>query len=522
MADARRPPKKKVVRNESDELRRGAEKRLARLAVIASPVPHDIAAAIHELRVHQIELEMQNEELRRIQLELETSREKYVELFDLAPVGYLTLSDRGIVGDANLTAALLLGVERRLLVGQPLIAFVLAPDRDAYYLHERKLEKTGKPQACELRLQRLGGNAGGAASGDASRDAEAGHFWARLESRPQRAADGETPRRWVTFTDITDRKLAEEEIARTLSLLESTMESTASGILVVDRKGEIVRFNVKFAEMWRIPDAIIASKHNDAALSFVLEQLKEPDVFLETVPGLQAAPEEVSLDVLELVDGRVFEQYSQPQRIGSSVVGRFLSFRDITARKRAGEALAHLNDELVDKAAALEEANVAITQIAATDHLTGLANRRSYNASLKRAISLARRQGSLLTLVSLDLDGLKGVNDSAGHEAGDEVLRSFAALLDALCRIEDLAGRLGGDEFSLLLPGIDLSGSRRLVERLLTAVRSCPALEQRGVTVSAGIAQWSPDDHADDLLRRADEALYAATRGGGAAVASVA
>jgi len=390
MADARQPREKKAVSNESDELRRGAEERLAGLSA-AAPVPEDIAATVHELRVHQIELEMQNEELRRIQLELETSREKYFELFDLAPVGYLTLDDKGVVGDANLTAALLLGVERRLLVGQPLIAFVLAADRDVYYLHERKLQKTGEPQACELRLQRPDGDASDAAS-DA---AEAGHFWARLESRPQRAADGETRLHWVTFTDITERK-------------------------------------------------------------------------------------------------------------------------------RADEALARLNGELVDKAAALKEANVAITRIAATDHLTGLANRRSYYASLKRAVSLARRHGSLLTLVSLDLDGLKGVNDSAGHEAGDEVLTSFAALLGGLCRIEDLPGRLGGDEFSLLLPGIDLNGSRRLVERLLTAVRSCPALERRGVTVSGGVAQWLPDERADDLLRRADEALYAAKRGGGDAVASVA
>jgi PAS domain-containing protein len=111
----------------ADELRRQAEERLDRLAAdaaaaAASPVPEDVAAAVHELRVHQIELEMQNEELRRAQLELEASREKYFELFDLAPVGYLTLGDRDIVGDANLTAAHLLGVERQLLVGQPFSA----------------------------------------------------------------------------------------------------------------------------------------------------------------------------------------------------------------------------------------------------------------------------------------------------------------------------------------------------------------------------------------------------------------
>lgn len=99
------------------------------------------------------------------------------------------------------------------------------------------------------------------------------------------------------------------------------------------------------------------------------------------------------------------------------------------------------------------------------------------------------------------------------------MLTSFAALLGSLCRVEDLPARLGGDEFGLLLPDIDLSGADRLAERVLAAVRSCAAVEQRGVTVSAGGAQWTPDELPDDLLRRGDEALYAAKHSGGDAVA---
>ena len=142
MAVPRRPRKKKAAADAAGELRRQAEVHLDELSTAAAaaaaaaspslPVPAELSAAVHELRVHQIELEMQNEELRRGQLELEAQREKYFELFDLAPVGYLTLSDQGIVRDANLTAAHLLGVERQLLVGQPFSAFVLAPDRDLF------------------------------------------------------------------------------------------------------------------------------------------------------------------------------------------------------------------------------------------------------------------------------------------------------------------------------------------------------------------------------------------------------
>jgi len=198
---------------------------------------------------------------------------------------------------------------------------------------------------------------------------------------------------------------------------------------------------------------------------------------------------------------------------------------DISAQRRAQaltdinlEQLRH-NDELIDESAILEAANAVITKIAATDALTGLANPRRFYEALEGAISLARRHGSPLSLVGLDLDGLKRVNDTLGHEAGDEVLVSFAALLGALCRAEDLPARLGGDEFSVLLPGIDLDGARGLAERVLAAVRSCAALERRDVTVSAGVTQWTPGELTDDLLRRADEALYTVKRGGGDAVA---
>jgi PAS domain S-box-containing protein len=145
---------------------------------------------------------MQNEELRRTELGLDAQREKYFHLFDLAPVGYLTLGHEGIVGDANLTAVRMLRIERQILFGQPFSAFVLPEDRDRLHKHFRALEKADKPQTCELRLQRVSRDT------DDSEGASS-QFWARLESRPQRTADGETLSTWVTFTDISGRKLAE-------------------------------------------------------------------------------------------------------------------------------------------------------------------------------------------------------------------------------------------------------------------------------------------------------------------------
>jgi adenylate cyclase len=139
--------------------------------------------------------------------------------------------------------------------------------------------------------------------------------------------------------DITARKQAEEALAKSVSLLQATFDSTADGILAIDRTGRIVTFNREFVEMWGIPYEVMALRDDAAMIASILDQLKDPQAFQERIESLYEQPEAESYDLLEFKDGRCFERHSEPQRLGDKIIGRVWSYHDVTERKQAEDAL---------------------------------------------------------------------------------------------------------------------------------------------------------------------------------------
>jgi diguanylate cyclase (GGDEF)-like protein len=148
-----------------------------------------------------------------------------------------------------------------------------------------------------------------------------------------------------------------------------------------------------------------------------------------------------------------------------------------------------------------------LDRLAHTDGLTGLPNRRAWTDVLRRALAASTRTGDRVHVAMLDLDDFKAINDTHGHLAGDRLLRELAAAWQPLVRACDALARFGGDEFALLLCGCTDAEAEEIAERLREGAPP-------GHTVSAGVARWDGSEHADDLLARADAALYAAKAGG--------
>ena len=298
---------------------------------------------------------------------------------------------------------------------------------------------------------------------------------------------------------LAEKERSERELEESLSLQRATLESTADGILVVDRGGRAVGYNQRFKEMWGIPQGMLESDDQERRLAFISDQLVEPRSFVHKVDELNRRPAAESHDMVHFKDGRVVERYSRPQRgVDGEIHGRVWSFRDVTERERIAARLRYLADH---------------------DPLTGLLNRRRFEEELAERVAQASRYGGGGAVLLLDIDNFKDVNDSLGHHAGDAVIKSIAELLREDLRDTDVLARLGGDELAVLLPYAGTEEARGVAGKLVDTVRGHRVSfkgERLRVTTSVGVALISHlrTQTAEELMVEADIAVYDAKAAG--------
>ncbi len=447
----------------------------------SSEVEVDVERLLHDVRVGQMELEMQNEELRRAYTELQSTMDKYTDLYDFAPVAYFTSDPQGMIQEANLAGAALFGLGKGRLVDRFLVHFVAPEDRDVYRHHRRRVVGSMSRHNCDLRMIR----------------SDKTPFHARLECVALRSGCGDLTGIRTVISDITDRRQAEEALFREKERAQITLQSIGDGVITTTAEA-VVEFMNSTAEAltgWSNKDAVGKPLHQ--VFRVVDERTRRPidDPIKRCLrSGRIAGLANHSLLVSRTGQEFAVQDSAAPIRDRQAkIVGAVLVFQDVTETRRIAREIAH-------------QAN--------HDPLTGLVNRREFERRVENSLVSARVHGAQHALCFIDLDRFKIVNDSAGHAAGDEVLRQVAALLMRQVRGRDTLARLGGDEFCLLIENCPLDKALAISEGLVAAIRQCRFVwEGRAFEIGASIGLVPVDKDSDStrhLLTDADVACYTA------------
>lgn len=316
----------------------------------------------------------------------------------------------------------------------------------------------------------------------------------------------------ITFArDIELRKALEAQLAEVEEKFEDLIENADDAICTADLDGCMTSVN-RAAE--RLCGCVRSEILGRPFSDFVPREFHET---LKKMTQLKMSGRRSTVFEVEILDrdgGRIpVELNTWLQVRDGTPIGIQGIARDVRFRRQLAEDLKQRNVEL-------EAANTTIRSLLNQDPLTKLANRRSLEEELERAMSFAKRSLQPLALVLCDVDRFKLVNDTFGHAVGDEVLSAFGGLLGVSCRLEDTAARYGGEEFVLVLPNTPLESAIEFAERLRTRTETLQIPSGAAITASFGVTIMQPGDTPDSLISRADAALYKAKQNGRNQIAS--
>ncbi|WP_135081323.1 PAS-domain containing protein [Terasakiella sp. SH-1] len=306
----------------------------------------------------------------------------------------------------------------------------------------------------------------------------------------------------TTYTDITDRKKAEEEAKRTTGYLRALLQNLDLGVTVIDENLNIIFWNNAFFDLLNFPRELEkpVMKYEDL-IRYNAERGEygpgdpEQHVQMRIQASLKFEPHKFERT---RPDGRTLQVSGKPLYIDEEPFGFISTYIDITEHKRMASRLRTL---------------------ANTDALTEIHNRRHFTTLLEGEIKRCKRNGNDLSLLLLDLDHFKAINDSFGHSVGDQALKRFSETCRKLLRDIDVMGRLGGEEFCIFLPDTNRDGALALAERIRYAVEKIDFSHDEDpipMTVSIGLSLYDSmlKDRMEDMIKRADKALRRAKKEG--------
>lgn len=280
------------------------------------------------------------------------------------------------------------------------------------------------------------------------------------------------------------------------------------GVVIIDKKGKIIDCNEGFCKILGVEKKLIGFNIKD----LLSKTSQEPILSKKSLTKLNLlfiGKDNVKIllnSFIFPISGYyllIFEQH------------RLTYSELITKMSKLNDEIVNMTRELEKKNAQLKEALTTIKKIMNKDYLTGILNRKGFESMLKREISFALRHKLPLSVVMIDIDYFKEINDTYGHETGDKVLKIFAKTLKKSIRQEDILGRLGGEEFVIAFPNTNIEQALSAAERIRQKIEKMKIKAINGnITASFGITELLSTDDERSILKRADDALYEAKRHG--------
>ncbi|MCG5535446.1 putative bifunctional diguanylate cyclase/phosphodiesterase [Ectothiorhodospira mobilis] len=461
--------------DDPQDLRQRAEQRLkaSQKTATGPPDASEALALLHELQVHQIELELQNEALQQARDEAEAARDLFARFYEHAPIAYFNLDPSGRVIRANRMGAMLLEVQRGRLMKRPLDSWIDQADRPRLARLLWRVFAGETPPPLEVAITTDQGN-------PRSLRLETG-IWPDAKSC------------MLMAVDITDMVMARQA----LQVAASVYEVLDEAVMIADADERILSVNPAFTRLTGYTCEEILGQPMDR-----IRDQREPGDFDDHLYR--------TLHVSGSWQGEIWHRHhsGKPYMAWMSMhlfrdeqgrPQRYIGvFRDITEQRRMEQSIWY-------------QANY--------DPLTALPNRQLFQDRLRQGIRHARRHGHILALLFIDLDRFKEVNDRLGHEAGDRVLKEAGRRISQCVRQSDTCARLSGDEFTVLMEDLTATvGVDEVAEKILKALDRPFDVDHHRVTLQASIGvAFCPADASDPggLIKCADQAMYAAKQAGG-------